>query len=247
MIPKVIHYCWLSEEKKPRLIRKCMKTWRKVLPDYEIKCWNASNFDLNSVSFVKEAVEMRKWAFASDYIRLYALYTEGGIYLDSDVLVLKRFDKLLEKSFFTGVETRDKMHSEFFPESAIMGAEKGNEFIKLCLEAYQNRSFVLPDGSRDFTPIPTIMLPIMVNYYGWIPSEREMLLRNNAIVLSTNIIANSNYNVNETMCLYHCNNGSWMEFTHRGVIFQWFRDHHLMSVFHVIEQILIFFRNIFLY
>ena len=93
MIPKVIHYCWLSNDPYPDKIRKCMDTWKKVLPDYQIKLWNTENFDMSKApAYVREAFEQRKWAFASDYIRMYALYTEGGVYLDSDVKVLKSFE-----------------------------------------------------------------------------------------------------------------------------------------------------------
>lgn len=92
MIPKVIHFCWLSNEPYPDLIKKCIESWKEKLPDYAIKKWDTTNFDVTSVPFVKEAYECKKWAFAADYIRLHALYTEGGIYLDSDVRVLKSFD-----------------------------------------------------------------------------------------------------------------------------------------------------------
>lgn len=87
MIPRKIHFCWLSGDPLPPSIKKCMDTWKKVMPDYEWKLWNTENFDVNSIPYVKEAYEKRKWAFAADYIRVYALYTEGGIYLDSDVKV----------------------------------------------------------------------------------------------------------------------------------------------------------------
>ncbi len=89
MIPKIIHYCWLSSEPYPEKIQNCIDSWKKILPDYEIKLWNMNNFDINSIDFVKEACSVKKWAFASDYIRLYALYNYGGIYLDSDVLIKK--------------------------------------------------------------------------------------------------------------------------------------------------------------
>lgn len=92
MIPKVIHWCWLSGEQLPEKIQNCVDSWKKILPDYKIKCWTTKNFDINSVQYVKEAFDQRKWAFCADYIRAYALYTEGGIYLDSDVEVLKSFN-----------------------------------------------------------------------------------------------------------------------------------------------------------
>ena len=96
MIPKIIHFCWLSNDPYPKEIRQCMDSWKKVMPDYEIKLWNMETFDVSSAPvYVQEAVKARKWAFAADYIRMYALYTEGGIYLDSDVKILKRFDDFL--------------------------------------------------------------------------------------------------------------------------------------------------------
>lgn len=85
MIPKKIHFCWLSGDEFPPLIQYCIDTWEKVLPDYEIILWDTKRFDINSIAWVKEAFEAKKYAFAADYIRLYAVYTEGGIYLDSDV------------------------------------------------------------------------------------------------------------------------------------------------------------------
>ena len=101
MIPKVIHYCWLSNDPFPEKIKLCMQSWKEIMPDYEWKLWNTENFDIeNSIPYVKDAFACKKWAFVADYIRLYALYTEGGIYLDSDVKVLKRFDDFLHHGFF---------------------------------------------------------------------------------------------------------------------------------------------------
>lgn len=92
MIPKKIHYCWFGKGKMPELALKCIESWRVNLPDYELKEWNENSFDINSNFYVKEAYESRKFAFVTDYVRLYALYTEGGIYMDTDVEVLKNLD-----------------------------------------------------------------------------------------------------------------------------------------------------------
>lgn len=92
MIPKIIHYCWFGKGKKNRLIKRCIRSWKKRMPDYEIICWNEDNFDYTSVPFVKEAYEQKKWAFVADYVRLYALFHYGGIYLDTDSEVYKSFD-----------------------------------------------------------------------------------------------------------------------------------------------------------
>ena len=101
MIPKKIHYVWLGKGEMTPFIKDCINSWKTIMPDYEIKCWDEDSFDLNSVIWVKEAIEKRKWSLASDYIRHYALYTEGGIYMDTDVKVFKPFDEFLQYDFFS--------------------------------------------------------------------------------------------------------------------------------------------------
>ena len=151
MIPKIIHLCWLSGDPYPAKIVKCMKSWERYLPDYEVVLWDTKRFDLDSSRWVKQAYEKKKYAFAADYIRFYALYHYGGIYLDSDVEVLKTFDDLLNLPYFMGAEKAGT------PEAAIMGAEKGCDWIKQCLDYYENRSFVKDDGSFDIRKLPEIM------------------------------------------------------------------------------------------
>ncbi len=101
MIPKVIHYIWFGKGKKNELIEGCMKSWKKYCPDYEIKEWNEDNFDINSNQYVKEAYDNKKWAFVSDYVRLYALYNEGGVYLDTDCELLGNIDEFLANNAFS--------------------------------------------------------------------------------------------------------------------------------------------------
>ena len=98
MIPKIIHYCWLSGDAFPENIRTCFASWKQFLPDYEFRLWDTARFDVHSLPWTKEAFEAKKYAFAADYIRLYALYQFGGIYLDSDVLLYKSFDDLLHQA-----------------------------------------------------------------------------------------------------------------------------------------------------
>ena len=129
MIPKIIHLCWLSGDPYPAKIAKCLDTWKKHLPDYEVMLWDTNRFDLNSSIWVRQAFEKKKYAFAADYIRFYALYHYGGIYLDSDVEVLKSFDDLLDLPYFMGAE---KAHT---PEAAIIGAEK----VCLLIEDHELR------------------------------------------------------------------------------------------------------------
>lgn len=152
MIPKIIHLCWLSGDPYPPKIAKCLKSWEKYLSDYEIILWDTKRFDLNSSDWVRQAFETKKYAFAADYIRFYALYNFGGIYLDSDVEVLRDFDDLLDLPYFIGAEKAQT------PEAAIIGAEKGCDWIKQCLDYYNNRFFVKEDGSFDIRKLPEIMV-----------------------------------------------------------------------------------------
>ena len=152
MIPKIIHLCWLSGDKYPAKIAKCIASWKKHLPDYEIMLWDTKRFDLNTSNWVKQAFEAKKYAFAADYIRFYALYHYGGIYLDSDVEVLKSFNPLLDLPYFVGAEKAGT------PEAAIMGAEKGLPWIRKCLDYYNDRNFIKDDGSYDIRKLPEIMV-----------------------------------------------------------------------------------------
>ncbi len=146
MIPKIIHYCWLSGEPFPKLVEQCIDSWKTHLLDYEFMLWDTKRFDVNSNIYVKEAFESKKYAFASDYIRLYALYNYGGIYLDSDVEVFKSFDDLLNQPAFLGFETNDLI------AGWLMASEKGNPLFKEFLEYYNNKHFIFPDGHFDMTP-----------------------------------------------------------------------------------------------
>ena len=152
MIPKIIHLCWLSGDAYPQKIQKCLDSWKRFLPDYEIVLWDTNRFDLSSSNWVKQAFENKKYAFAADYIRFYALYHFGGIYLDSDVEVIKCFDDLLDLPYFIGAEKAQT------PEAAVIGAEKGCDWIKQCLDYYDNRSFIKDDGSLDIRKLPEIMV-----------------------------------------------------------------------------------------
>lgn len=164
MIPKKIHYCWFGKGKMPELALKCIESWRVNLPDYELKEWNENSFDINSNFYVKEAYESRKFAFVTDYVRLYALYTEGGIYMDTDVEVLKNLDSFLDLPAFSGFE--DNMHIP----TGIMAAEKGSIWAKWQLEYYSGRHFLLPDGTLD--------LITNVDIIGGLMEEKGFILKN---------------------------------------------------------------------
>lgn len=143
MIPKIIHYCWFGRGEMPQLAKDCIASWHKYMPDWTYKLWNEDNFDINSVPYVKEAYEAKKFAFVVDYVRLFALFTEGGVYMDSDVEVFKSYEPLLTFSGFTGYEG-SKVHP---PVTGTMASESGNLWVKNQLAQYDNAHFINEDGS----------------------------------------------------------------------------------------------------
>ena len=159
MIPKIIHYCWMSGDTYPEKIKKCIDSWKKNLPDYDFILWDAKRFNVEQSIWVKEAYEAKKYAFCADYIRLYALYNYGGIYLDSDIEVVKPYDDLLNLPYFIGLESKG------YFEAATIGAEKNNIFIGEILRYYENRHFIAPDGEQRITVMPQVMMEVLENNY----------------------------------------------------------------------------------
>lgn len=160
MIPKTIHYCWFGKKAKPNKVQEYIGTWKKHNPDYTIIEWNEDNFDMNVCDYVKEAYLEKKWAFVSDYVRLYVLYEYGGIYLDTDVEVLGSYTPFLENEAFIGVESQVSMCT------ATIGAEKESSFIKNILESYDNSHFLI-DGKMDIVPNSQRIYNILKNEYGY--------------------------------------------------------------------------------
>lgn len=157
MIPKIVHYCWFGRGAMPELAQRCIESWHKYLPDYEYKLWNEDNFNLHLNSYVEEAYQANKFAFVTDYVRLYALFTEGGIYMDTDVEVLKPFDDLLSLPGFTGYEG-----SKYLPPvTGIMASEAGNLWVKEQLDSYIDAHFINSDGTLDTKTNTTRISEIM--------------------------------------------------------------------------------------
>lgn len=128
-IPKIIHYCWFGGKSKPKLVCDCIRSWKRYLPDYEIIEWNEENSDMTH-SFVKKAYDLKKWAFVADYIRLDVVYKKGGIYLDTDMMLVKSLNSLLNNRCFMGAEDLTYINA------AIIGAVPKNEFVRECLKHY---------------------------------------------------------------------------------------------------------------
>lgn len=151
MIPKIIHYCWFGGKPKDKLSQKCIESWKKYCPDFEIKEWNESNYDVTKNQYMYEAYQAKKWGFVPDFARLDIIYNEGGIYLDTDVEILRPIDELLNNTFYIGLEEPNKVNL-----GLGFGAEKDNSVIKELMEQYENMKFVKEDGSLDLTPSPII-------------------------------------------------------------------------------------------
>lgn len=148
-IPKVIHYCWFGKGKMPKLAKKCIKSWKKYCPDYEFVLHTEDNFDMTQNRYMREAYEAGKWAFVSDYARLKIIYDNGGIYLDTDVELIKPVDDLVKLGGFMGFDEKGIVAT-----GLGFGAEKGNKIVSEFLKDYDDIPFILPDGSFDLTPCP---------------------------------------------------------------------------------------------
>ena len=145
MIPKIIHYCWFGRNPLPELAQKCIASWKKYLPDYEIKEWNEDNFDVNIIPYTAEAYKAKKYAFVSDYARFWILYRYGGIYFDTDVEVIRPIDDIISKGNFMGCETdasRDGSDAASVAPGLGLGVNPGLELVKKMLDYYEGKHFV---------------------------------------------------------------------------------------------------------
>lgn len=145
-IPKIIHYCWFGGKPKPPLAEKCIGSWKKYCPDYEIIEWNEQNFDLSSApEYVHQAYRAGRWAFVTDYVRLVALVKMGGVYMDTDVEVVKPLDPYLSHQAFAGLESVDRV------QTGLLACEPEFPLFRAFLAHYDTAQFLLPDGTQDVT------------------------------------------------------------------------------------------------
>ncbi len=145
MIPKIIHYCWFGRGKMPAKATRCLESWTNHLPDYTLQRWNEDTFDISQIRYVKQAYEAGKFAFVTDYVRLHALYHVGGVYMDTDVEVLKSLDPLLPLPGFSGFESDTEI------PTGIMATEQHNPWAKEQLDYYADRPFLKDDNAFDYT------------------------------------------------------------------------------------------------
>lgn len=229
MIPKIIHLCWISNDPYPALIKHCLESWGRILPEYKIVLWNAERVSKIKSVWVDEAIKSRKYAFAADFVRLYALYHFGGIYLDADVEVIKDFDPLFDNSSFIGLETSLDL------EAAVIGAEPGADWVKSCLDYYSNRNFIDDKGKMDLTPLPIIINTVLKKIYG-ISIELNSLpmkfIHPSLMVYPPSYFSPKNrhngkiYRDSSTFCIHHLD-GSWVEKSASGFVRR--SVHYLLS------------------
>lgn len=155
MIPKVIHYCWFGGGKKSELIEKCIASWRKFCPDCEIVEWNESNYDVSKNKYMYQAYQEKRWGFVPDYARLDIIYNHGGIYLDTDVELIRNIDNLFDGDGFMGFESTPGQSEKCFVNTGQgFGAPAHNEIIKKMRDLYENLEFVNSDGTLNLQPSP---------------------------------------------------------------------------------------------
>lgn len=216
MIPKIIHYCWLSSDPFPPEIAGWIDTWHRHLPDYELMLWNLERFPLEKSVWVKEAFEAKKYAFAADYIRLHALYEYGGIYLDSDVEVLRPFDELLDRPFLLGFERNGSI------EGGIMGAEPHAPWVKACMDHYRDRHFIHEDGTLEMTELPKVLDARLKEF----DMDRSLILPWDYLTACSPHIEPM---VTENTRTVHHFYGSWLEAFSRSVLLR-LGPYHLVRV-----------------
>lgn len=220
-IPKIIHYCWFGGTPLNSLGQKCLHSWHKYCPEYKIVLWDENSFDIKSNVFVEEAYKSRKWAFVSDYVRLYALYHFGGVYMDADFELLKNIDLLLEEQeAFTG-------YQDYSIPAAIIGAQKGNKWIAELLKYYDNRHFLDKNGNMDLKTNTVIIKEISINSFNF--KQGDVFIKKGNVYIYDSIVffpitknifnntrryEHDNYYIDEKMTLgIHHGAVSWLDNT----------------------------------
>lgn len=159
LIPKKIHYCWFGNSEMPKRFQKNIETWKRLCPEYEIIQWNESNYDITKCNYMKQAYELKKWGFVPDYARLDIINTYGGIYLDTDVELLKSLDNLLKYSLFCGFESL-----RFVAFGLGFGAMQGHVILQDMMKQYQEVDFIQSDGNLNLTPSPFYQTEVLKKY-----------------------------------------------------------------------------------
>ena len=187
-IPKIIHYCWFGGNEKPTLAVKCMKSWKKYCPDYQIIEWNEENYDISACPlYVRQAYEAKKWAFVTDYVRLDVVYRHGGIYLDTDVELRKPPDELLEYPGYFGFE-----EGIYISTGLGFGAEKEMPLLKELMDDYTEIPFIREDGSFDTMTCPVRNTQVLLRH-GLVQDDSKQILDDGVLILPSRYLCPISY------------------------------------------------------
>ena len=206
-IPKIIHYCWFGGNPLPEMAQKCLESWKKFCPDYEIMEWNEQSFPVDYNDYVKEAYEAKIWAFVSDVSRLYALVNYGGVYMDTDVELLKPIDEILTYDAISGFESSGNV------PTGLMACSKGHEFFKKLLADYDGEHFIMKDGSYNLTTnVVRITRPCVEN--GLVLNDTEQTVcgftfKPHDVFCPKDVISHEIFLTENTLAIHHFS-GSWL-------------------------------------
>lgn len=242
MIPKIIHYVWLGGGEPSDTIKKCLDSWHEFLPEYQVMRWDETTYDLSQApTFVSECYQAQKWAFASDYIRIWALERFGGIYLDTDVEVKKSLDLFLDNRFFIGTQTFyvDNLHRQKELKTnlsiGVIGSEPYHPFLKDCLSYYESASILQKDGTIN-TTVSNFKMAELLSNFGYQNKDIRQHLNNGIEVFPTSYFGDRLSPTPSNECYtYHWGEMSWFKPNKRGLLFKIFYSLHLMGLYHKIE------------
>lgn len=224
MIPKAIHYCWFGRNPKPKLALKCIASWKKHCPDYQIIEWNEDNFDISACPlYVRQAYEAKRWAFVTDYVRLKVVYDHGGIYLDTDVELIKRPDRLLGHEAYFGFED-----GKYVATGLGFGAVKGAPILGEMMRDYEGISFILENGSMDMKTCPVRNTEVLLRH-GLIQKDQKQILEGSICILPSICMCPIDANIGkrrwspETISI-HWFSASWMTAVEKDI-----HDRHVQA------------------
>jgi len=237
-IPKIIHYCWFGKNKKSKIIKRCIRSWKKYCPDFQIIEWNEDNFDVECNSFCKSAYEAKKWAFVSDYVRLNVLYNYGGIYMDTDVELIKPLDDYLEYECFLGFQ-----HENYVTNGLVTGAIKNHEFIQENENVYKELEFINNEDSSKYIVCQKYTTDLLRKRGLKLPGDTDIQIIDNICIFPPEYFCpydHRNFNMNitqNTVAIHHFASSWWDEERKRKYNYNK-RRHKMHFIMHLPNSIL---------
>lgn len=235
MIPKIIHYCWFGGKPLPELAQKCIASWKKFLPEYEIKEWNEQNFDVGMISYTAEAFEAKKYAFVSDFARFWILYHHGGLYFDTDVEVLRSLEDITSRGAFMGCESTVEGATALSVAPGLgLGCNPGLLFYSEMIEIYSRQHFRKLDGSLNFRTVVEYTTELLIEFglknINEIQFVADIYIYPVEYFSPMNMITNK-LEVTENTYTIHHYAGSWISKRQKikGKIYRFISNHHLLK------------------